>query len=553
MATAPKAIPRERSLQISTTMTVGRASLLLGAMIGLSRLTGFGRVMLTSYLYGISPETDAYNYAFNIPDTISILIAGGALATGFVPVFTEYLARGQEDAARHTFRAMFTLIGVTFSLLTVLLFALTYTPAGLLLAPQKLSAEYVQLYLYLLRILLIAQFFFVLGGMFSGTLNALRLFWYAALQPVVFNCGIIIFGIALPHFFGMGIESQAWGALIGAFIGSMLIQIPGILRHGLSLRPLWDLKDPGVRRVVRAVLPIFFGLASGQIIAMILPRFFAGGLELGDVTAIDNANRLMQVPLDVLASGPAIALFPTLSLLSAEGKMDEFRVQLTAAFRRGLLLTILATGLLMALRFPIIHLLLEHGQFDKDDTKFTSLVLLCYSVGMVGLAAQRLLARGFYALQDTRTPIIIGLGGMTVFSVLGALLVFVKPMGAPGLALAATVAISTLALWMWSSLRSKLGGWDGGASVAVLWKSCLAAVAAYCAAWLIAHFGIQWITAHGYDSPTTPSLIKMVARAAVTMTGVVLGVTAFVLVAAVLRVPELEALTRKWDKLRRSR
>src|SRR5215213_5263142 len=126
MATASKAIPRQRGIEISTTMTVGRASLLLGAMIGLSRITGFGRMVLTSTLYGISPETDAYNYAFNIPDTISILIAGGALATGFVPIFTEYLSRGQEDAARRTFRAMFTLRGVCFSGLTALLLALTY-------------------------------------------------------------------------------------------------------------------------------------------------------------------------------------------------------------------------------------------------------------------------------------------------------------------------------------------------------------------------------------------------------------------------------------------
>jgi putative peptidoglycan lipid II flippase len=151
--------------------------------------------MLTSYLYGRNATTDAYNAAFNIPDTISILIAGGALATGFVPVFTAFLSRGEENAARRTFRAMLTLLGAAFGLLTLVLFALTWTPLGRTLALSQVRADQVDLYFLLLRILLVGQFFFVLGGLFTGTLNALRLFWFAALQPVVFNLGIIAFGI----------------------------------------------------------------------------------------------------------------------------------------------------------------------------------------------------------------------------------------------------------------------------------------------------------------------------------------------------------------------
>ena len=253
--------------QISNRMTVGKASLMLAGMIALARLTGFGRMVVTSHIYGQNQVTDAYNAAFNIPDTISIIIAGGALATGFVPVFTEYLSQGRAEAAQRTFRAMFTLLLLVFGALTIGLFALTYTRWGTMLAPappfkpafptaenlriyrESLAAypQIVELYLRLLRILLFAQFIFVVGGLFTGTLNALRLFWYPALQPVMFNCGIIIFGIALPLFFKMGIESQAWGALAGAIVGSLLIQMPAVLRNGLSLAPLWDLHDAGVR------------------------------------------------------------------------------------------------------------------------------------------------------------------------------------------------------------------------------------------------------------------------------------------------------------------
>lgn len=536
MATADGTLNETRSLQISSKMSVGRASLLMAGMIALSRLTGFGRLMLTSHLYGISPMTDAYNAAFNIPDTISIIIAGGALATGFVPVFTEYLAQGQEEAARRTFRAMFTLLGVAFGVITLVLLLLTFTPFGALLAPRKVDPQYIALYLRMLRILLVAQFFFVLGGMFSGTLNALRLFIYPALQPVMFNCGIIIFGILLPYSLGMGIESQAWGALAGALVGSLAIQMPAIMRNGLTLSPLWDLEDKGVRRVLASLLPIVFGLASGQIIGLNLPRFFAIGLQPGDLTALDNANRLMQVPLDLLASGPAIALFPTLSLLSARGELGSLRVQLTAAFRRTILLTMAASALLMALAFPVIHLLLEHGHFDKADTKYTASVLWFYGLCIVGLGAQQMLARGFYALQDTRTPVIIGLGAMLVFAVAGAFLTYMTPLGAPGLALAAAIAVTVLGLWMWVELSGKLGGWDDGATIAVAWRGLLGAIVAYYAALWLARLGIQFITQAGLDSQTTLSALKLLARTVVLVVAGAGGGAAFVAVITVLQV-----------------
>lgn len=530
-------------------MTVGAASLVMAAMIGLSRITGFGRMILVSHLYATRSEAAVFEAAFNIPDTITILIAGGALATGFVPVFTEYLARGDEAAARRTFRAMWTLLGTAFGLISLLLLALTYTSWGAKLAPQKVGPEYIQLYLRLLRVLLAAQFFFVLGGLFSGTLNALRLFWYPALQPVMFNCGIIIFGILLPYKFGMGIESQAWGALVGAIVGSLLIQMPAVLRNGLSLRPLWDLNDPGVRRVLKALLPIVFGLASGQIIALNLPRFFASyALPPADLPAIGYTNRLMQVPLDLLASGPAIALFPTLSLLSAQGNRAEMRLQLASALRRTLLLTLLATALLAALRFPLIHLLLEHGKFTKADTKYTSPVLLCYSLCIVGLGAQQMLARGFYALQDTRTPVYIGLGAMALFYAFGKLFMTLGPGGASGLALAAACATSLLAIAMWLALRAKFGGWDDKATLTILAKGGLAALAAYCAASYIAHYGIKWIMDWGWDSLRTPSTLKISARAGVLIAGGLGGVVAFIGAALALQVKELKGLTSRRSK-----
>jgi putative peptidoglycan lipid II flippase len=538
MATVPETFDTPRTPQISQAMTVGRAALMLALMVALSRITGFGRMMVTSNLYGVSPVTDAYNAAFNIPDTLSILIAGGALATGFVPVFTEMLSKGETEAAVRTFRAMWTLLGAAFGVITLTLFALTFTKFGTLLAPQKVGPETLDLYLRLLRILLVAQFFFVLGGLFSGTLNALRQFWYFAVQPVAFNLGIIICGVLFPRLFGMGIESQAWGALVGALIGSIAIQIPAVLRNGLSLQPLWDLNDPGVRKVLASLLPIVFGLASGQIIALNLPRFFAVGLMPGDVTALDNANRLMQVPLAVLASGPAIALFPTLSLLNTQNNRDEMRMQLAQAIRRTLVLCYLATALLLALREPVINVLLQHGEFTAQDTQFTATVLGCYAFALLGLSVQQFLARGFYAMQDNSTPIGIGLGSMVVFLVLAAFFTWVKPGGAASLALSAAFAITLLSAWMWGKLIDRFGGWDQGATVQVLWKGAVAGVAAFVAA-----FGVQAALA-GYGK--LGAVLALVG-------GTVVGAFLFVFVASLLELAEIDAVTAKLGRFRRSK
>lgn len=533
--------------QISSKMTVGKASLMLAAMIAIARITGFGRLVVTSTIFGANAKTDAYNAAFNIPDTISIIIAGGALATGFVPVFTEYLSQGRPEAAQRTFRAMFTLLLLVFGLLTGVLFALTFTPLSALLAPENASPENLRLYNHTLRILLLAQFIFVIGGLFTGTLNALRLFWFPALQPVFWNGGIILFGIIGPKFFGAGIESQAWGALFGAIAGSALIQIPAIYRNHLSLKPLLDFKDDGVRRVMKSLLPIVFGLASGQIIAMNLPRVFGKGLGEGAITGLDNANRLMQVPIDVLASGPAIALYPTLALLAAQGEYNQLRFQLVATLRRILVMTLLATALLMALRVPLIQVLLEHGKFNAKNTQFTAGILFCYCFGIVGLSLQRLLARGFYAIGETRTPVLAGVTAMAYFCISSYALVKVmqgeaslRDTAPALLALNAALSVSFVAVWMGFSLSHRLGGWDFGETAAALRKGIIAALIAYVTASLVV-WGAENYLPRFQNHQSLQLLMQIVT---LTMGGIV-GGGAFLVAAAILKLQEVESLTRR--------
>mgnify|MGYP002778840754 CR=1 FL=1 len=432
------------SLKINEKISVGRASALLAGLIFLSRVMGFARTQMTSYFYGTGPQADAFNAAFAIPELISIVIAGGALATGFVPTFSAFLAQNEHEKAKKTFASLLSILFLAVGFLTLVLVGLTFTPLVNWLAPEPQTTL---IYAENLRLLLLAQAFFILGGVFTGAFNSLRHFWLPALQPVFFNLGILAFGLfgALGE---KGIIWQSYGAIFGALVGSVALQIPFALRAGLPVKFRLDFADEGVQKVLRSLLPVFFGLASGRILALSLPVALAA-----DSTVLTNATRLSILPLELIASGSAIAIFPTLSLLGAQGKLGEVRAQLWAVLRRVMKLILIATAGLIVLAFPLVRILFQYGQFSASDATFTAQILMLASLCLPGLAAQQLLARGFFALGDTKTPAIAGAISMALFGVLCAIF---WSMGTFGVTLASVVSVSVLALLLWRGLSRKL-------------------------------------------------------------------------------------------------
>ena len=434
-------------LRINHQISLGKASLLLAGMIFLSRVAGFGRNLLTSHFYGTDPQADAFNAAFAVPEVMSIVIAGGALATGFVPTFSAYLARDEHDQARHTFRALLGILSVAIGLLTLVLIALTFSPLISRLAPPRADAA---LYAQNLRLLLVAQWFFIIGGVFTGAFNSLRWFWLPALQPVFFNVGIIVFGLfgALGN---RGIVWQSYGAIFGAIVGSILIQSFAARRVGLGISPIFDFKDEGVKKVLAALVPVFFGLASGRLLSLSLPVLLAP-----EPSAITNASRLAILPLELIASGSAIAIFPTLSQLAAQNEFEQVREKLSAVLRRTFKLLILATLGLEVLAIPLVKILFQNGQFSAVDAALTARVLMVSALALPALGVQQLVARGFYALGDTKTPTIAGIGAMICFGILTAIS-HVLNWGTLGVTGAATLAIWGLGAALWRGLQKKLG------------------------------------------------------------------------------------------------
>lgn len=455
---------KTKSLARNEQATVTKAALVTMALITLSRLTGIARDIGRTTLFGRDWHTDAYVSAFSIPDLIYFLASGGALSAGFVPVFTAYLTKGEDEKAVKTFRVLMTYLGllllsliVAFEILAPHLVALLFP--GMVGDERKFS-----LTVALVRILLPAQFFFVLGSLFTGALWSLRYFAEPQVQSVLYNLFILLGGIVgaqfCAHWLGKGIEGMAIGALTGAIIGAGFVQARKLWSVGMDFRPCFDWRDEGARNVLKLVVPVVFSLSVTQINAIILPRSFSSLLPHGAATAVEMANRIMQLPVALFGASVGIALFPTLSALATKESLDNLRSQIAKGVRTVLFMTVPAAVLMAVLREPIVSLFFEYGRWKLSDTQATALALLFYSFGVPAMSCQQVLARGFYALRDTWTPVWVGLLSFALAFALNASLVH-SPIQQGGLALAFSISAWFNISLLGVLLRRRLNGLEG--------------------------------------------------------------------------------------------
>ena len=446
--------------------TVASATLVTMTLIGLSRITGIIRDIGRTALFGRDWHTDAYVSAFSIPDLIYFLASGGALSAGFVPVFTGYLTKGEDEKAMRTFRMLMTYLGLLLLSLIVAFEVLAPQLVALLFPGMVSDEQKFTLTVRLVRILLPAQFFFVLGSLFTGALWSLRYFAEPQVQSVLYNLFILFGGILgaqfCAHWLGKGIEGMAIGALTGAAVGAGLVQARKLWQVGMDFRPCFDWRDEGARQVLKLVIPVVFSLSVTQINAIILPRSFSSLLPHGAATAVEMANRIMQLPVALFGASVGIALFPTLSALATKEAIDDLRRQVTSGLRTVLFMTVPTAVLMAVLREPIVALFFEYGRWKSSDTQATALALLFYSFGVPAMSCQQVLARGFYALRDTWTPVWVGLLSFALAFTLNAALVH-SPLQQGGLALAFSISawfnITLLAIL----LRKRLNGLEGSA------------------------------------------------------------------------------------------
>ena len=532
----------------------GAAILMVLAILG-SRLLALVRDMVVSYYFGAGMVTDAYKAAFSLPDLLYYLIAGGALSTAFIPVFTEYLEKQEEEAAWHVFSVIGTV--VTVGLIPVVLVGWLFTEQLLYPFCAGFSAEKLSLTASLTRIILPAQICFFLGGLMMGTLYSLGHFRAPALGPLIYNIGIITGGLIGGAYFGSfwGIYGLAWGVLGGAILGNVLLQIVALRRLGVRYRPSFDVRHEGVVRVARLVLPVLLGLSLPQF-CLILTRAFASPLGDGPITWLDNGNKLMQLPLGIFGQALSVAVFPTLSRLSARGETEEFRNQLNLGMRSILFLTIPSAVLLIVLAGPVTALVFERGRWTSQDTAATAHLLVLYSFAIFAVSGQQIVNRGFYALKDTLTPTLVGSGATVGFVVLGAALVGVpwagravpdyygQVRGSALLAISYSVLMAAYLAVLLLLLRRKLGGFGFRTIAHSVSRVCIAALIAGGAAWGVKE-GLAELLSGG-QSLRGAALLAQVGSAGIA------GVLAYLATVRLLRVPEAEtALAAVTRRLRR--
>jgi putative peptidoglycan lipid II flippase len=428
-----------------------RASMVMMSAIFASRLLGLFRDTVIAYRFGQNELTDAYRAAFQLPDLLFFMVAGGALSSALMPVFARYWENNQKEEAWRVFSTVATIM-VSLTVGLVVLLEIITAPAIRLMFPGFDPLRH-ELTVSLTRIVLPTQVFFLMGGLMMATLYARKHFTVPALGPNIYNLGIIFGGLVLALWWG--IAGLAWGAVLGAFLGSVVLPLMAMARLGSRFRPAFEWHHEGVREVFRMMLPVMFGLSLPGVYMLIL-RVFGSLLPAGAISALDNANRQMQAPLGIIGQGIALAIFPALTTLAATERWTELRAVLKRGLRLVWFLTAPATVLLWVLAEDISRVTLQYGKFTPADTAMVASALRGFAVGLFAWSGQALIARAYFAMRDSLTPVLIGSATTVLFVPLCFALMYTLAMGHAGLALATSVAASVQMIWMLWVLRRRL-------------------------------------------------------------------------------------------------
>ena len=450
----------------SETDNVTTAALIVGAASFVSRIVGVVRDRILASTFGAGDVLDAYYAAFKIPDFLYNLVILGALSAAFIPVFTEYLEKkDRHEAWRLAERVLSIVAGVMIVSSIVLFF---FMPSLMHLIAPGFSGEKYLLTLQLSRIMLLSTSVLALSAVMGGILQATRRFIAFSLAPVFYNIGII-FGILIlvPN---IGPAGLGWGVVLGALL-HFATQAGVAMRMGLERIPFPSFRHEGVRRILTLMAPRTMGLAVMQVNLVVILAL-ATTLASGSVAVMNLAMNLQAVPIGIFGISFAVAAFPALSRAAGRGDKESFREAFGSTARKIVFLVLPVATLMLILRAQIVRLILGEGHFDWDDTIRTADALAIFGFSMIAQAIVPLLSRGFYALQNTWTPLWIGIASEGANIVLAFALV--GTYGLYGLVFAFSIAAWISLFLLWWRLRAQ----QGSLGTAEVWRSFLRTMAA---------------------------------------------------------------------------
>jgi putative peptidoglycan lipid II flippase len=434
-------------------MNLLKALATISGMTMLSRVTGMIRDILIARAFGASAYTDAYNIAFRIPNLLRRLFAEGAFSQAFVPILAEYKTqkgqRATKELADHvatllTWVLVFTcIIGVLAAPLIVYAVA-----TGLASDPDVFQASVV-----MTRIMFPYIGFMSLVALAGGILNTWREFKIPAFTPVLLNVSSILASLYLAPHMRHPVYALAIAVLVGGIL-QLAIQFPALIKIGMlprfSFNPTFALNDAGVRRVLRKMGPAIFAVSAAQISIMINTNI-ASRLVHGSVSWLGYADRLMEFPTGLLGVALGTILLPSLAKANSEGNTTEYSALLDWGLRLTFLLALPFAVALATLAEPLTTALYHYGKFDVQAVHMTSRALVAYGVGLIGLIVVKILAPGFYAKQNIRTPVKIAIGVLIVSQSMN--FIFVPWIAHAGLALSVGLGACLNAFFLYLGLR----------------------------------------------------------------------------------------------------
>ncbi|MDI6745117.1 MAG: murein biosynthesis integral membrane protein MurJ [Thermodesulfovibrionales bacterium] len=466
---------------------ITKAAGLMSVATFISRVLGYVKDMILAVYFGATGLSDAFFVAFRIPNLLRELFAEGSMSSAFIPVLTEYKTKHGAEEAKRLVRAALTFI-LTF-VGVICLLGIIFAPAivttiapGFLNMPEKFS-----LTVLLTRVMFPFLLFISLAALVMGALNSRRVFFIPALAPAMLNVSIIVTVLSLASKMEQPIVAVAIGVALGGFV-QFVFQIPSFLKSGYSIKPEYDLRHQGLKKMSVLVLPATMGMAVAQI-NIFISTILASYLAAGSITYLYYSMRLIQFPIGIFGVAMGMAVLPALSEHALKGDYDKLRDDFSFALRLLFFITIPAMAGLIALREPIVNILFQRGEFDYAATAGTADALLFYSLGIWAIVGVRVVTASFYSMQDTKTPIKILV--VTVMTNIILSLLLMGPLKHSGLALANALASTVNFLLLFYFLRKKLERMGARRIIKSFLKISFASAAMGVAGWFLLH-GELW-------------------------------------------------------------
>lgn len=422
---------------------ITRAAFVLTSAFVASRVLGLLRTSMFAFVFGTSSTSDAYLQAFLVPDLIFNIVAGGALSSAFIPVFAKYMTSERDErTAWHVASSALNLAMVVMSGLALLaiIFARMLVP----LYNPGVNSHELDLIASLTRVMLLQSIVLGAGVIVTSVLNARQNFRLPALGTVLYNCGLIIgllpgvlFALAGQRNDDAAVYSATWGVVLGALF-QVGIQIPGLLKVGMQYTPSFDWRHPGVRQIARQMLPrivnagmlyVSIFVDRSLILLLVVVLGLTGASGQGLITQYYQALQLVLLPLGIFGMSISTAAFPTLAENVALQRFDRVRTTILTTLRSILFLSIPSSIGLIVLSFPIVQVLLQHGLYTLQDAQSTAIPLAFFAIGLTGLSAVEILTRSFYAMRDSKTPVIVSVAQFFIKITLSLVLINIAVQG----------------------------------------------------------------------------------------------------------------------------